>query len=467
MASELAGLRATIIGLGREGTALARFLATHGAVVTVSDLRGPEALADSLARLADVQVRYALGGHPDEILDADVLFLSPGVPGDSPLVAAARQRGLALSSETRLFTHLCPAPVIGITGSSGKTTTVSLVGAMLRAAGLRTLVGGNIGQPLIEALDEIETGDRVVMELSSFQLEGFGPPTAPGRAFPPDGWSPAVAALLNITPDHLDRHGSMEAYVAAKANIVRYQKAGDWAVLNADDAITSGLRGRCCGRVLEFSLAKPVASGACLQGKDLIWLPEPGRSERICAVPEVRLRGRHNLANVLAACAISGAAGAGAEAMARVATSFAGVEHRLELVRELGGVAYFNDSIATSPERAIAAMQSFAEPLVLLAGGRDKHLPWDAWAGLVRRRAREVICFGELAPLLQEVLAAAGDGGPRVRSSATLQEAVRLAAGVARAGDVVLLSPGGTSFDAFTDYEARGRAFRDAVLALL
>jgi len=461
----LAGLRATIIGLGREGTALARFLVEHGARVTVSDIKPPEALAGAISQLRGLDIRYALGGHPDWILAADVLFLSPGVPADVPVAVEARRRGVAISSETRLFTRLCPAPIIGITGSSGKTTTTTLVGQMLQAAGRRTWVGGNIGQPLIGRLGEMVAGDAVVMELSSFQLEGFGPATPPEQAFPPGGWSPEGAAILNITPNHLDRHPSMEAYIAAKANILRYQRPGGWAVLGADDPVTQSLRGQCAGQVWEFSLRGRVEAGAWLQGDTLMWAPRAGAAEPICQVGEIKLRGRHNIANMLAACAVSGAAGAGPEAMRAVATTFAGVEHRLELVRVLDGVSYYNDSIATSPERAIAAIESFSEPLVLLAGGRDKHLPWQAWAELVCRRVREVVCFGEMVPLLERALAEAG-GGPRVHACGTLAEAVQTAARVAQPGDVVLLSPGGTSFDAFPDFVARGEAFRAAVSEL-
>jgi UDP-N-acetylmuramoylalanine--D-glutamate ligase len=409
-----------------------------------------------------------LGGHPDEVLRAAVVFLSPGVPVDAPVALAARRLAGAVSSETRLFTRLCPAPIVGVTGSSGKTTTTTLVGKMLAGSGFRTFVGGNIGQPLIGRVDQIAQGDRVVMELSSFQLEGFGPATTPSQAFPRGGWSPWGAAILNITPNHLDRHPSMEAYTEAKANILRYQPAESWAVLNADDPVTRGLRGRCLGRVLEFSLQEPVALGAYLAGEDLVWQPAPGHRERICSVSDLKLRGRHNIANVLAACAISGAAGANARALTEVATTFAGVEHRLELVRVRGGVSYYNDSIATTPERAIAALKSFEEPLVLLAGGRDKHLPWEDWAELVTQRVRDVVCFGEMVPLLQRALVAAAKdtGGPRVHASATMEEAVQVAAGVARPGDAVLLSPGGTSFDAYADFAARGEAFRKAVQAL-
>ncbi|MGQ9681114.1 MAG: UDP-N-acetylmuramoyl-L-alanine--D-glutamate ligase [Anaerolineae bacterium] len=466
---EFGGLRATILGLAREGTALARFLAQRGARVCVSDLKGPEALADAIQSLAGLSVRYYLGSHPPEILDADVLFLSPGVPPESAIVREAQRRGVALSSETRLFTRLSSAPVLGITGSSGKTTTVTLVGKMLEASSYRTYVGGNIGQPLIGRVDEIRPQDRVVMELSSFQLEGFGPATPPARAFPPDGWSPHGAAVLNITPNHLDRHPSMEAYIAAKSNILRFQGAMDWAVLNADDEHAARLRALCAGRVLQFSLEERVPQGAFLDDRTLVWAPQGDETIPMCRVDQLRLRGRHNVANTLAAFAIAGAAGASREAMVAVAREFAGVEHRLELVRSLGGVSYYNDSIATSPERAMAALRSFDEPLILLAGGRDKHLPWQDWASLVRKRVRVVICFGEMAPLLLGVLRdghRGASGGPELYECSSLEEAVEKAREVARPGEVVLFSPGGTSFDAYADFGARGQAFRRAVLSL-
>jgi len=236
-------------------------------------------------------------------------------------------------------------------------------------------------------------------------------------------------------------------------------------VLNADCPIARGLRALAGGRVLEFSMLGPVEQGAYLDGDDLVWVPEARKQQLVCPASALRLRGRHNIANMLAACAISGAAGANAEAMRQVAGTFAGVEHRLELVREVGGVGYYNDSIATSPERAMAAMRAFSEPLVLLAGGRDKHLPWDAWAEAVRQRVRELVCFGELAPLLEQVLAQTG-GGPPLHVCRDLEEAVSVASKVARPGDVVLLSPGGTSFDAYRDFEARGEAFRALVREL-
>ena len=481
---EFAGKRATIIGLAREGTALARFLAERGASVTVSDLKGAEELEENIAALEGLPIRYALDGHPPEILDdADVLFVSPGVPLEAPIVAEARRRGIPISSETRLFVELCPAPIIGVTGSSGKTTTVSLVGEMLKAAGFRTWVGGNIGRPLIGYLDEIKPGDKVVMELSSFQLELFAPgnwETGIGD-FGVEGISPHIAAILNITPNHLDRHPSMEAYIEAKKNIVRYQNTGDVAVLGHENAVTRSLADECPGQVLFFSQEAEVEQGAFLRGEELV-LRLPGQPEAVvCRREVIRLRGMHNVANVLAACALAGVAGAPPEAMAGVTTTFEGVEHRLETVRVLDGVLWVNDSIATSPERAVAAIKSFDEPIVLLAGGRDKKLPWDEFARLVHQRVKHLVLFGEAASLIEravrsnasETLSQATNYELRVTSDelqihrcVDLEEAVAVAHRVAEPGDVVLLAPGGTSFDAYRDFAARGEHFRALVGAL-
>ena len=455
---DFVGKRATIIGLAREGTALARFLAERGAIVTVSDLKKREELEENIAQLKGLPIRFALGGHPREILErADILFLSPGVPRDAPIVVAAQERGIPISSETNLFTELCPAPIVGITGSSGKTTTVSLVGRMLKASGFRTWVGGNIGHPLIGSLDDIEPTDKVVMELSSFQLEIME-------------WSPPVAAILNITPNHLDRHPSMEAYTQAKLNIVRFQQPGDVAVLGY--GLLSNIQYQISNlrsRILSFSLNEEVEQGAFLRDGEII-LRLGGTEQRICWATEIKLLGRHNLENVLAACTIAAAAGASRQAMADVATTFEGVEHRLELVREVGGVRYYNDSIATSPERTVAALRSFDQPIVLLAGGRDKHLPWDEMARLTLEKARHLILFGEAAPIIERAIQAASGKGQGIRCQVhkcvTLEEAVEVAAREAEPGDVVLLSPGGTSFDAFRDFVERGERFRELVKAL-
>ena len=480
---DLTGIRTLIVGLAREGTALARFLAERGASVTVTDAKPAEALADNLAALADLPLRLALGGHPSALLDeTDILFVSPGVPPDIPFLAEARRRGLPLSSEVRLFTRLCPATIIGITGSSGKTTTTTLVGEMLRAAGRKTWVGGNIGRPLIAHVDEIGAADLVVMELSSFQLEFFGEWTSEGGRlgvgqsgigegggpdvlFDPAGWSPPLAAVLNVTPNHLDRHPSMAAYIAAKEQIWRHQRPGDRLLLNRDNDVTRQMGEKAHCNLLWFSLEQEVEEGAFLRGEDLV-LRRRGREQTICCRDELSLLGRHNVANVLAASALADAAGAPPAAIRQVATTFSGVAHRLEPVGEWKGVRWYNDSIATTPERTVAALRSFDAPLVLLAGGRDKHLPWGEMAALTRRKVRHLILFGEAADLIERaVVAAQAAGSPRpaIHHAGTLERAVRIAAQVARPGDVVLLSPGGTSFDAYRDFEERGEHFRQLV----
>ncbi|TEU12110.1 MAG: UDP-N-acetylmuramoyl-L-alanine--D-glutamate ligase [Anaerolineales bacterium] len=489
--------RATVIGLAREGTALARFLAEGGATVTVSDIKSREELSEGIEALVGLPIRFVLGGHPTEILEADVVFVSPGVPLEIPILAEARKRGIPISSETRLFAQLCLASIVGITGSSGKTTTTALVGEMLKKAGYRTWVGGNIGQPLIGHLTDIRLKDKVVMELSSFQLEFFAP--WPGKpavgaedlafAFTDQGWSPPIAAILNITPNHLDRHPTMEAYIEAKVNILRYQGLGDVAVMGYDNPVTANLESRISNRksrrVLSFSLRTEVEQGAFVRA-----CPEPcpernrRRSRRdgkvvlrlgeeewqICAVADIKLLGQHNVENVLAACAIAGAAGADPQSMSQVVTTFTGLEHRLELVRTLRGVRYYNDSIATSPERTVAALHSFEEPIVLLAGGRDKHLPWEEMAQLTLRKVRHLVLFGEARPIIEKAI---HDAQRTMRSAqlaihrcSTLEEAVEIAAENAQPGDVVLLAPGGTSFDAFRDFAERGERFRELVEAL-
>ncbi|MGD8965965.1 MAG: UDP-N-acetylmuramoyl-L-alanine--D-glutamate ligase [Anaerolineae bacterium] len=447
-----------ILGLARQGMALARFLAEAGAEVTVSDLQGQEALAGQLEGLTGVPIRYVLGGHPISLLeDADVLCLSGGVPLDIPIVEEALERGIPLSNDAQIFLDHCPAPVIGITGSAGKTTTTALVGEMCRLAGLRTWVGGNIGNPLIADLAAIEPGDRVAMELSSFQLEVMTT-------------SPQIAAVLNITPNHLDRHKTMEAYIAAKQNIVAHQTAEDSAVLGYDDANARALALETPARLVFFSSGAEVEAGAFKTNGELT-LRMAGVDREICKASEVELLGDHNLSNVLAASALAGLVGVPLEAIRNVATTFTGVEHRLELVRHANGARWYNDSIATAPERSLAAMRSFEEPIVLLAGGRDKDLPWDAFAEEVLRRVRRLITFGEAGPMIAMIVEEAREPGEETRLGevtcvGTLEEAVEEAARATRSGDVVLLSPGGTSFDAFRDFAERGDRFKDLVRAL-
>jgi len=452
-ARELKERHIVVLGLARQGMALARFLAGQGARVTISDVKTAEQLADAIKSLEGLSIQYALGGHPMELLDGcDLLCLSGGVPVDLPIVVEAQKRGIALANDAQIFVERCPAPVIGITGSAGKTTTTALVGEMLKAAGWRTFVGGNIGNPLIADLDKIGPGDKVVMELSSFQLEVMTT-------------SPRIAAVLNITPNHLDRHPNMEAYIAAKKRILDFQDFKDIAVLGYDDAEARKLAGDARGYVRFFSQYAEVGRGAFVRDENIVLVQDT--EQKVCAVRELKLRGPHNVWNVLAACALASAGGADVDAMRQVAVSFAGVAHRLQLVRELRGVRYYDDSIATAPERLVAALRSFDDPIVLLCGGRDKHLPWEDAARLIVERVSHLVLFGEMAGLVKSQISNLKSQIPntqcQIHEAETLANAVQAAAQVAQSGDVVLLSPGGTSFDAFRDFAERGDRFTEYV----
>lgn len=441
------GKHLVILGLARQGKALARFAAGRGAQVTISDLRPSTTLAESLRELADLDIEYVLGEHPMSLLEkVDLLAVSGGVPLDAPLVREAQERHIPLTNDSQEFIKRSPTAVIGITGSAGKTTTTALTGLMGQFSGRRTWVGGNIGRPLIADLDKMEAADIVVQELSSFQLEIWTQ-------------SPKVAAVLNITPNHLDRHKTMAAYINAKSNILRHQNPDDVAVLSADDPGALALRPLAPGRIRFFSLTKPITDGAFVH-EDKIWLRN-GKETAVCPTSAVQLRGQHNLSNVLAAVALADSAGIPIEAIRRGIHEFTGVEHRLEPVREHNGVRWINDSIATAPERALAALNAFTEPIVLLAGGRDKEMVWDEWAARVTDRVKHVILFGDLADLLTEKLGQAGM--KQLTRVDTLSEAVAAAAGTAVSGDIALLSPGGASFDAFTDFAERGQKFRELV----
>jgi UDP-N-acetylmuramoylalanine--D-glutamate ligase len=462
MARELAGRKVVVLGLARQGTALVRYLARKGARVTASDIKGAEELRAELSALKGIAVDYRLGGHPLDLLEgADLLCLSGGVPGDLPVVEEARRRNIPVTNDTQLFLESTPAKVAAITGSSGKTTTTTLAGRMAKMAekdGLirRAWIGGNIGNPLLGEVEDMRADDLAVLELSSFQLE----------------WTSAripVAAVLNITPNHLDRHHTMEAYREAKARILAFQEADDTAVLGFDDPEARSLERRCRGRRSFFRAGEKVwdGDGAYLQG-GRITVERGGRAESVAGREAVLLRGAHNLANAVAACAVASAAGLPASAMARGIEGFRGVAHRLEFVARRRGADWYNDSIATAPERAAAAIRSFDEPLVLLAGGRDKKLPWGEWAELVRERVDHVILFGEAAGLIGRALGEAKPGRRpySVSSLPTMEAAVARAAEIVRPGSVVLLSPGGTSYDAYKDFEQRGEVFRELVQAM-
>ena len=372
-----------VVGFARQGQALARWLPLVGARVTVTDNRDADTLHINQADYPGVD--FVLGSHPETLLDdADVVCVSGGVPLSIPFLQAARERGIRLTNDAQLFVERCPAPIIGITGSAGKTTTTKLTGDMLRADGRTVWVGGNTGDVLLNVLGEIKRGDWVVMELSSFQLELMQS-------------SPPIAAVLNITPNHLDRHGTMEAYTAAKATILAHQAPDDIAVLGYDDSGSYDLQEQVNGRLLWSSAESMVSHGAFLMGERLMLVGEAnpaGSAQMICTRDDVPLRGEHNLKNVLAACTLAGAAGVPADVMAAAIRDFEGVPHRLEAVRTVDGVTYVNDSIATAPERTLAALRSYDEPLVLLLGGADKKLPWAEMLAVARRKSRQIIAFG-------------------------------------------------------------------------
>lgn len=456
----LAGKHVIVIGIARQGAALGRWLPTLGARVTLSDARNADQLTDIIAALSGPNVDFALGGHPLALLDdCDVVCVSGGVPPTIPIVQEAFRRGITVTNDAQLFLERCPAPVLGITGSAGKTTTTALTGAICRASGRQTYVGGNIGEVLLDVLPQITADDIVVMELSSFQLELMTV-------------SPQVAAVLNVTPNHLDRHGTMDAYYDAKAHIVRHQGIRDIGVFGYDDPNAHKMSVEAPGRMAFFSMREPVISGAYLDGDNLVIISgdsAPGTSyEIVCPRETIRLRGDHNVLNTLAACAISGAARIPVEAMRAAIAEFTGVEHRQELIATINGVQWVNDSIATAPERVSAGLRSYTEPLILLAGGRDKKLPWAEMAAVAAQTCRAVICFGEFGPQVAEHMNTARHAAGQARlqdviTVETLPEAVEAARTLAQSGDVVLLSPGGTSYDAYPDFAARGEHFRALV----
>ena len=455
-----------ILGFARQGIALARFAVDVGAQVTVSDMRQASHLQSELAELSDLEITFVLGEHPPTLLDGvDIMAISGGVPADAPIVQLARQQQIPIVNDSLLFEQRCPAPTIGITGSAGKTTTTTLLGMMCRQTGVPTWVGGNIGNPLITNLAQIKPEDYVVHELSSFQLEIWNR-------------SPKVAMVLNLTPNHLDRHITMEAYASAKGNILRFQQADDIAVLCADDEGAMALKPLVKGKLRTISCRQPILDGAYLY-EERIWLANEHGRTPICHVDEIQLRGKHNIYNVLAAVALADSVGIKQEHMRQAIQEFSGVPHRLELVRLREGVQYVNDSIATAPERALAALHAFSQPVILLAGGRDKNMVWDNWAETVRQRAKAIVLFGELADPLEVHLRnmpCCKDSVDKVKCSdysleyigrgEALQDAVTIASQIAGAGDVVLLSPGGTSYDAFHDFSERGDYFRELVRSL-
>ncbi len=460
-AAEFRGRRVTVVGLARSGIAAARLLAAVGARVTVADEKPEAQLAGALQQLDRQAVAVRVGpGYETALEGADLVVVSPGVPTRLPMLAAARARGLAVIGELELAFRFLEAPVLAVTGTNGKSTTVTLLGLTLERAGKRAFVGGNLGRALGEAAlatweQRKASGggspyDVVVVEVSSFQLETI------------ERFHPTVAALLNIAPDHLDRYDSLEDYIAAKARIFENQTADDVAVLNLDDervtAMAKGLRARRAGFSCRRPLRPPVEVGAWLEGERLV-AALGGPTTEVLARSELRLFGEHNLANALAATAIGLAAGCPRDAIREALRTFPGLEHALEVVRERRGVRFVNDSKGTNVDATLKALESFDAPVLLIAGGRDKGGDFTRLREPVRQRVKRLILIGEAAPRIK---AALGDF-ERLVEAGSLREAVGAAAAAAAPGDVVLLSPACASFDMFADYQDRGRQFKQLV----
>ena len=445
---ELRGRNVLIVGFERTGAALARFLVDRGARVRVTDKKPAEAFGARIAEFAARGVAFETGGHrPESFVGADLIVPSPGVP---PLaeIRAARERGVPVLSEIELASRFLRGRVVGITGSNGKSTTTTLVHRILEDAGFRSRLAGNIGTPLVSFVDKSRDDDLYVTELSSFQLEYT------------DTFAPAAAALLNVSENHIDWHGSYENYVAAKAKLFARMGPEGLAVLNRDDPRAWGLRTAIGARVYGFSRRRRPVRGAFIEGGSIV--VRDGAAERVLPVSRVRLPGDHNLENVLAAAMMGRLLGAPAASMGRTIRAFRGLEHRLEDVLTVRGVRFVNDSKATTVDATLKALASFDHPVVLILGGRGKGGDYAPLRPAVRRRARSVVLVGEAADKIEAALA----GVVPVERAADYRQVVRAAFARARRGDVVLLAPAATSWDMFRNFEERGRTFKREVRRL-
>jgi UDP-N-acetylmuramoylalanine--D-glutamate ligase len=444
---ELKSKRVLVVGLARTGVATALFCAARGAVVTATDSRSEADIGEEIrAKLRAAGVNLELGGHQEQtFLQQDLIVPSPGVPADAPPLQVARAKGVPIWSEIELAYRFRQGKWIGITGSNGKTTTTSLVEHILRTASFPTILAGNIGTPLISCVDRMTHDTVTVVELSSFQLELI-------QEFRTD-----ISVFLNLTPDHLDRHHSMEFYTRAKARIFENQREEDFAILNADDPNATPLA-PTRPHVYWFSRKQRAAQGAFLRGDDIVFRTD-GKEEVVLKREEVPLPGTHNLENVLAAIAAARIAGASAKAIAEGVRSFAGVEHRLEFVREINGVRYYNDSKATNVDATLKALDSFPGRVLVILGGKDKGSDYTVLQTPLRERAILALLIGAAADKIESQIF----GSVAIERAGTLDHAVEIAAQAARAGDVVLLAPACASFDQFENYEHRGRVFKALV----
>jgi UDP-N-acetylmuramoylalanine--D-glutamate ligase len=439
--------RVLVVGLGRSGRAVALCLRRHGAVVTVTDIKPPAAFGPFLPELLAEKIGLEIGSQRVEVFLAhDLVVVSPGVPWDLPQLQAARARGIPVVPEIEVAGWYLNDPIVGVTGSNGKTTTTALLGQMLEASGFSTFVGGNIGVALSSAVDRVNTGSIIVAELSSFQLEAI-------RDF-----RPHVAVLLNISPNHLDRHPSFEAYAQAKRQIFRNQRAEDYAILNADDPWVRSLSPALASRKVFFSRSQQIPCGLFVSNGNVVY--RMGHLERVLLeTREVRLRGGFNLEDVLGAAAAACVLGADFDAVRSAVREFKGVEHRLEHVRDLCGVGFYNNSKATSVDATVKSLEAFERGIHLILGGKDKGAPYAPLRPLLKDRVREVLLIGAAADRIAQELS----GAVELIRAGDLESAVREAFQCARPGDVVLLAPACSSFDQFQDYEHRGRVFKELV----
>jgi UDP-N-acetylmuramoylalanine--D-glutamate ligase len=444
------GRHALVLGYGRSGRAAASFITGRGGSVRVVDRADTPELR---AELEGAGIQARLGGYGIEDLNGtDLLVVSPGVPWDEPLVETARRRGIEVTSEIDLFFRSCPARIAGITGTNGKTTTTALTAEVLRAGGLRVMRGGNIGEPVLDRIDQLRPDDWVVLELSSFQLESITTPRL------------HIGVVLNVTPDHLDRHKSFARYVEIKARAIAFMEPEDHAVLNVDDPACAGMRTQTKGQVLAFGLHQPVDRGVTLVD-GWVTIAHAGVKRRVLPAAEVPLPGDHNLSNVMAAVGAGDAAGVAPERLAAAVRQFKAVEHRLEPIGTFNGVRWYNDSKATNPDSTYKALAAFSEPIILIAGGRNKGIEIEPLARAIAGRVAALVTMGETG---EELARRARDAGlNKVERAEDLADAVRKAAALAPPGSVVLLSPAFTSYDMFRDYEDRGRRFKATVLAEL
>ena len=446
---DLKNKRVLVVGLGKSGIAAALFLRDKGARVTVSDSRSAKELESHIPELLDAGVMVETGGHG--ILTfrrQDLIVVSPGVPYDTPELAQSRALGIPIVGELELASRFLQGQITAVTGSNGKTTTTSLIGKIFADSGRDTLVGGNIGTPVIELIERSSVGTMNVLEVSSFQLETV------------EEFEPHIAVILNITPDHLDRHGSFENYAAMKTRITEKQTAADFLVLNGEDKPTQMIAGKTKAQVFWFSSRRPIKQGAFVHGESIVFVAkEGGPTEPVMPVSEIPLKGAHNVENVLAAVCAARLCGVEAAQIREAVRSFSAVEHRLEFVAEVGGVAYYNDSKATNVDATKKALEAFPGGVHLILGGKDKESDYTELADLIRERVKTVATIGSAAEKIERHLA----GVTKIISAGTLAEAVRMISESATAGDVVLLAPACSSFDQFENYEHRGRTFKEIV----